>query len=110
MNKIIRIITLSLALVTATSVFSTSYCVDLPQKKQIKIFEGRVTYISWVASKVTVSGVGLMEFYVPKDTPITKLGSQIWLSNINILDNLIVEYYIDPSGVSTAVKVTVTVV
>ena len=110
MPKILRITALALFFSIAVLAISPSYCQDMPKKFQIKFFEGRVSYIDWVTSKIRINGVGTMEFYVPKDAPIKKLGARIWLTDINILDNALIRYYEDPSGVSVVIDIMVTVV
>lgn len=111
MRKIISVIVLSSALIAASPAVLPLHCKDAQKKPQAKSFEGRVSYINWVTSIIRINGVGgEMEFYVPKNTPISKLGSRIWLPDINILDNAIVRYYEDPSGVNLIVNITITVV
>ncbi|MDP3792092.1 MAG: hypothetical protein Q8R38_08645 [Candidatus Omnitrophota bacterium] len=108
MNKIIVAIVLSAVFAVAAFFVSPSYCDDKPQ---IKSFEGRVSYINWVTATIRVNGVGgEMEFYVPQNVSIRKLGATIWLMDVNILDNAIVRYYEDDSGGNTVVNITITVV
>lgn len=85
-------------------------CADNTQKEEYNTYEGRISDLNWVASRMTVDGVGSMEFYVPKEARITKLGSAITFADLNILDNVIVKYYEDPSGKNVVVRVTVVIV
>ena len=106
MTKIIKVAAV-IFFITAMFAASISYCADEPRTGQ---YEGRISYLSWVASKMILNGVGQMEFYVPPGTKIRKLGVYINFSDLNILDNATVNYYKDASGVNVAVRITITVV
>ena len=93
--------------IAATLGILSSYCEDQPRISQ---YEGRISYINWVASKLILNGVGQMEFYVPPGTKIRKLSDSINFSDLNILDNAAVSYYEDPSGENVAIRITITVV
>jgi len=94
-------------LIAATLGASPSYCAGQPRVNQ---YEGRISYINWVTSKMILNGVGQMEFYVPSNTNIRKIGRSIAFSDLNILDNATVDYYEDPSGKNITVRITITVV
>ncbi|MCX5665897.1 MAG: hypothetical protein NT036_02470 [Candidatus Omnitrophica bacterium] len=94
-------------LIAAALGASPSYCAD---ESKTSHYEGRIAYLDWVGSKMILNGVGQMEFYVPRGTRIRKLGGSISFSDLNILDNAIVNYYEDPSGKNIAVRITITVV
>ncbi len=106
MTKIINIAVAAL-FITATFTASISYCADEPRTSQ---YEGRISYLDWVTSKMILNGVGQKEFYVLPDTKIRKLGGSIAFSDLNILDNATVNYYEDASGKNIAVRITITVV
>lgn len=110
MHKFIRLIPFLLFFLVAAS-GDTKLCrADDAQKEEFNTYEGRISDINWVASKMTVNGVGSMEFYVPREAKLTKLGSSIMFADLNILDNVIVAYHEDPSGKNVAVRITVTIV
>lgn len=100
-------VTTAIFFITAALGISSPYCADQPKINQ---YEGRISYLSWVTSKMILNGVGQMEFYVPPGTKMRKLGSSIDFSDLNILDNATVNYYEDPSGKNVAVRITITIV
>ena len=106
MTKALKI-TAVIFLIAATLGASLSYCADQPKISQ---YEGRISYINWVTSKMILNGVGQMEFFVPPGTNIRKLGGSIEFSDLNILDNATVSYYEDDSGKNVTVRITITVV
>jgi len=97
-------------LVMATINIAFAYCADVPDLPKTHNYEGRIAYINWVTSKMIINGVGQKEFYVPSGTKIRKLGNYISFSDLNILDNAVVNYYEDPSGKNIVVRITITVV
>ncbi len=110
MRKIIRISLVLLFFSTAIFGDANLSCADNPRETGYNTYEGRISDINWVASRMTVDGVGSMEFYVPKEARITKLGSGITFADLNILDNVIVKYYEDPAGKNVVVRITVVIV
>ena len=110
MNKFIKTGLILLILSAALSAGARSYCADARQKDKYDTYEGRVSYLDWVTLKMRVNGVGVMEFYVPKEAKLSKLGKPIMFMDMNILDNVIITYYKDPSGRNVAIKIIVIVV
>lgn len=110
MRKIIRISLVLLFFSTAVFGGANLSCADNPRETGYNTYEGRISDINWVASRMTVNGVGSMEFHVPKEAMITKLGSAITFADLNILDDVIVKYYEDPSGKNVVVRITVVIV
>ncbi|MDO8535749.1 MAG: hypothetical protein Q7S30_01880 [Candidatus Omnitrophota bacterium] len=100
-------IAIIICLVSAALGASFSYGADQPRMNR---YEGRISYLDWVTSKMIVNGVGQMEFYIPKDVRMRKLGGWITFGNLNLLDNVSVDYYEDLSGKNIAVHINVTVV
>jgi hypothetical protein len=110
MHRIIRISLILLFFSTAVFDGMGIVCADNPRETGYSTYEGRISDIDWVASRMTVNGVGSMEFHVPKEARITKLGSIIMFADLNILDDVIVKYYEDPSGKNVVVRITVVIV
>lgn len=106
MTKTLKV-TAAIFFIAATIGISSSYCADGPETNR---YEGRISYLDWVTSKMIINGVGRMEFYVPPNTKIRKLGRSISFSDLNLLDSASVNYYEDPSGKNVAVRITITVV
>ena len=100
-------VTAAIFFIAAALGMPPSYCADEPRMDR---YEGRISYLDWVASKMILNGVGQKEFYVLPDTKIRKLGGSIAFSDLNILDNATVNYYEDASGKNIAVRITITVV
>lgn len=101
---------LAVFIVTLALGVSLSYCADKPAGPAINHFEGRISYIDWVASRMIVDGVGRIEFHVTKDIKVRKLGNSITFANLNLLDDVIVDYYEGPSGGYIVTQITVKVV
>lgn len=111
MARFVRIGTVTLMIFLLAALFvKPSICIDKPKNLETDSFEGRVSYLNWVTSKMIVNGVGVMEFYVSREARITKLGNSITLADINILDDVIVKYYEDNSGRNIVMQITVVVV
>lgn len=110
MKRLAKTLTIGLVTVLVVLCAASSYPAEDAKKPIISEFEGRVSYLNWVTSRMKVNGVGNMEFYIPRGTRISKLGSTIMLADINILDNVIIRYLVDEHGRNIAVSINVTVV
>ena len=84
---------------------SMSCCAD--SNPDLKTFRGTVQEIDWVGSLLTVEGVDEVTFYVPPGTKIINGIETISLSSIEQSDVVLIKYYDDQSGRSTAVRISV---
>lgn len=104
-------IALALLLALGAVYFSAGICsAEETPKQEFNTYEGRVSYLDWVSSEMSVNGVGTLNFYVPREAKISKLGRSITFADLNILDNVIIKYYREPTGRNVVVRITVTVV
>ena len=74
---------------------------------EMSTFDGTVSNIDIVGSKLTVSGISKESFSVPLDAIIKRDALDIRLSDISIGDYATVDYNSDPSGKKIAHNITV---
>lgn len=91
------------------------YCFGNEDSRQVKIIEGNIVDIDWVAQKIVVRWLqtqGQVTFdeitiFVPDGTKITKGSDTISLSDLNMTDPVTVEYYNDSPGPLKAKSINV---
>ena len=94
MQKITMVVVLFFLLV---AVSAGDYCYSQDSQEQVMTVRGKVKDVSWVADRLVINnptfgGSDEITFLVPHGTKITRGGSQIGLSEVNIADNVTVEY------------------
>jgi hypothetical protein len=93
------------------------YCQNSGNVKQVKVIEGAIVDADWVGQKIVVRWLqsqGQIKYdeitiFVPENTRITKGSDTISLSDLNISDQVSVEYYDSSPGPLKAVSINVEV-
>jgi hypothetical protein len=79
---------------------------------QVLTFEGQVVEVDWVAAKLAVrseqnESIQEKTFIVPRDLLITKGVESVGLQDINVSDNVSVQYSADSDGSFKAISISV---
>ena len=95
-------------IVLAISVFfaAAAYCDDYYNGPSLKTIDGRVVSVDTLSSKITVSSVNNITFYVPTKTVIKEDVFDINLSDLKAGDYVTVDYRDDDSGRHNAQTIT----
>jgi len=88
------------------------YCADQLAEKEIKTVTGDIGRVDWVVSIITVKLLDPVRNYydeiiisVPDGAKITRGSENINLSDIEISDEVAVDYYDDPAGGLKAISI-----
>ncbi len=96
-----------LALAAIVGIAAPCYCQD----REIKTTDGKIYSMDWAASKIVVRWLELSDnsyreliLNVPDDAVIKKGTDTIESSELEIADDVTVEYYENPDGTSTLIS------
>ena len=92
-----RIPFIVLALMLAVSLFSFVFAQDAKQVCVVKTVAGKVVELDWVAATIVVKWLGStgydeLTISVPDDAPITKGSEEITLADVELSDDVYIEY------------------
>ena len=100
-----RLVLMTAMAVIAVSFAAAAYCDDYYEGPPLKTIEGRVVSVDTLASKITVTEVNNITFYVGIDTSIKQDVFDIKLHDLKAGDYVTVEYRDDDSGRHNAVSI-----
>jgi hypothetical protein len=100
-----------LVLVSATAIPLAAYCQTSPQQAEVRRVTGRVADIDWVAGEFSLKtdefgSLDEVTFMVSSGTQITKGTNTIGFADVNLSDELTVEYRPSFAGLQ-ALQITV---
>lgn len=104
-DRLIRgITTLSVVIMFVALAVCFSLAEETVAPKDTMTMRGIVGSVDWVGSLLVVDAV---QFSVTDKTQAYKGNSKIWVSEINVGDPVVVNYYKDDNGTLKAVRITV---
>ena len=95
----------TIILVSAISFIAAAYCDDYYEGPPLKTIDGRVSSVDTLSSKITITAVNDVTFYVPISAVIKQDVFDIKLSDLKAGDYVTIDYNNDSSGKRVAQQI-----